>query len=144
TLALGGVFLGIKAVEYTAKFEHGIIPGRVHESVSGRAGQRYVDHVKQQLQHIVDHPGEAGASAAVVAECKNLLEGKIANQPAQDTLKDIKALHEKNPDLHLTSELIPYGNMWASCYFALTGFHALHVLGGLVIFAIILLMAAMK
>lgn len=31
--------------------------------------------------------------------------------------------------------------MWASCYFAMTGFHALHVLGGLVIFVIILLMA---
>ena len=24
--------------------------------------------------------------------------------------------------------------MWASCYFAMTGFHALHVLGGLVVF----------
>ena len=31
--------------------------------------------------------------------------------------------------------------MWASCYFAMTGFHALHVLGGLVVFAVILLMA---
>ena len=29
----------------------------------------------------------------------------------------------------------PFGNMWASCYFAMTGFHALHVLGGLVVFA---------
>lgn len=38
---------------------------------------------------------------------------------------------------------IPYGNMWASCYFALTGFHAAHVLGGLVIFVIILLMGAL-
>ncbi len=38
---------------------------------------------------------------------------------------------------------IPFGNLWASCYFAMTGFHALHVLGGLVIFAIILLMGLM-
>ena len=30
--------------------------------------------------------------------------------------------------------------MWASCYFAMTGFHALHVFGGLVVFAIILIM----
>ena len=42
--------------------------------------------------------------------------------------------------LHL-SHSIPYGNLWASCYFAMTGFHALHVLGGLVIFVIILVMA---
>ena len=41
--------------------------------------------------------------------------------------------------LHLTPA-IPFGNLWASCYFAMTGFHALHVFGGLVIFAIILLM----
>ena len=34
---------------------------------------------------------------------------------------------------------IPYGNMWSSCYFAMTGFHALHVLGGIVMFAIFLL-----
>jgi len=43
-------------------------------------------------------------------------------------------------DLHL-SYSIPYGNMWASCYFAMTGLHAVHVIGGLVIFLIILIMA---
>jgi cytochrome c oxidase subunit 3 len=37
---------------------------------------------------------------------------------------------------------IPHGNMWASCYFVMTGFHALHVFGGLVVFAIILIIAA--
>jgi cytochrome c oxidase subunit 3 len=31
---------------------------------------------------------------------------------------------------------IPSGNMWASTYFLLTGFHALHVLIGLIIFAL--------
>ncbi len=46
-----------------------------------------------------------------------------------------------NPDLHLTY-VIPYGNVWASCYFAMTGFHAIHVFGGLVVFVIMLLMAA--
>ena len=45
------------------------------------------------------------------------------------------------PELHLTP-IIPWGNLWASCYFAMTGFHALHVLGGLVIFTIILIIAA--
>ena len=43
----------------------------------------------------------------------------------------------KDRELHL-SLVIPFGNLWASCYFAMTGFHALHVLGGLVVFAIIL------
>jgi cytochrome c oxidase subunit III len=34
--------------------------------------------------------------------------------------------------------MIPGGNMWASTYFLLTGFHALHVLVGLIVFAITL------
>jgi cytochrome c oxidase subunit 3 len=34
--------------------------------------------------------------------------------------------------------LIPGGNMWASTYFLLTGFHAIHVIVGLIIFAILL------
>ena len=33
---------------------------------------------------------------------------------------------------------IPSGNMWASTYFLLTGFHAIHVLVGLIFFAIIM------
>jgi len=51
-----------------------------------------------------------------------------------------EGLLQKHENLHV-SNAISFGNLWASCYFAMTGFHALHVLGGLVIFAIILVMA---
>lgn len=34
--------------------------------------------------------------------------------------------------------VLPSGNMWASTYFLLTGFHALHVVVGLIIFALVL------
>ena len=34
--------------------------------------------------------------------------------------------------------VIPGGNMWASTYFLLTGFHAIHVLVGLIVFAIMM------
>ena len=43
TLALGFVFLGIKAVEYNAKFSHDILPGRIGELLPGmglRAARR--------------------------------------------------------------------------------------------------------
>lgn len=39
--------------------------------------------------------------------------------------------------------VIPGGNMWASTYFLLTGFHALHVLVGLIVFIILLLFVRM-
>lgn len=48
-----------------------------------------------------------------------------------------QGLLQKHPDLHV-SNAISFGNLWASCYFAMTGFHALHVIGGLVVFVIIL------
>jgi cytochrome c oxidase subunit 3 len=54
----------------------------------------------------------------------------------------IHEAEEKHVHLHL-SPSIPYGNMWASCYFAMTGFHALHVLGGIVIFGVILIIGAL-
>ena len=58
--------------------------------------------------------------------------------PAQvgDRVNEILEKHEDD-HLHL-SPAISHGNMWASCYFAMTGFHALHVLGGIVVFGIIL------
>jgi heme/copper-type cytochrome/quinol oxidase subunit 3 len=45
--------------------------------------------------------------------------------------------NEEYPWLRLPI-VIPGGNMWASTYFTLTGFHALHVLVGLIVFAIML------
>ena len=35
--------------------------------------------------------------------------------------------------------VIPSGNTWANTYFLMTGFHALHVLGGLVAFIVLLM-----
>jgi cytochrome c oxidase subunit 3 len=98
---------------------------------------------------------EKGAEAApVIAECQHLLDlmagDKIAINPSTQIYKPIanhaelgwaiNELAEDHEELHLYPN-IPYGNLWASCYFALTGFHALHVLGGLVIFTIILVFA---
>jgi cytochrome c oxidase subunit 3 len=50
-------------------------------------------------------------------------------------------MHEFGNDHLRLPPYIPFGNIWASCYFVMTGFHAFHVFGGLVAFVIILLMA---
>lgn len=221
TLALGVVFLIVKAYEYNSKFEHEILPSHVFEKLgepTGNVGARYVRTVRAQLEHIIHDPYHAGVSEAAAKEWHGLLKmeetAKKEQDPkvaaklheevehkfeqlqtiAHDTKVEAKEypglailvacreLHEKiregkvdakqvneyvvgttkvkaidmpvkkagaepitgilqrNPDLHL-SYSIPWGNMWSSCYFAMTGFHALHVLGGLVIFAIMLVMA---
>jgi cytochrome c oxidase subunit 3 len=142
TLALGAVFLVIKGFEYTSKYQHDILPGHVFDRVDGKRGPEYMTKIREQLKHITEHSEHGGAA---VEECRQLaaeLELKNGQTAisAADLGERVKKLLEKHPDLHL-SPIIPFGNLWASCYFAMTGFHALHVFGGLVIFVIILLMA---
>jgi cytochrome c oxidase subunit 3 len=182
TLALGGVFLGIKAVEYTAKFEHGILPGRVFDNLEGPRGTEYLQRIEKQLGEDKnvkaqadklddvankDFPEQA-PTAAKMAEKLGISTTEVVARPSWllfqlrrkrektepgptptqvgERVKQFE--HDKDPEVrelaeHLTP-VIPQGNMWASCYFALTGFHALHVVGGLVIFTIILVMALMR
>ncbi len=191
TLALGALFLVVKAYEYNAKFKHDILPGHLgeslpitpkegaHEKEFGLSdlqaiqrekhyhptGMQYVHKVTLQLEAITK---EAGVDASLKEECAALLADMQQKAPGKDEQgndvlgRDGKPLksyqgplspaqvgervneilehaEQKHADLHLTPT-IPFGNLWASCYFAMTGFHALHVFGGIVVFAIILLM----
>ncbi len=254
TLALGLVFLAVKAYEYKAKFDHEILPGRIYEQFDkGDNGNRFIAHVKAQLEHIVgavndaarpdaksllddlnagkvtptefveravkikagdssakittqlpdekgpkvtdaeflrkakheveDLVGHGGANEKALPMCKALLaemsvvktpgmsaravnerivgaktmkkkqpgEADMTTKPSTyidlpeksrpaDATMEVGIL-EVDPNVHL-SHAIPWGNLWASCYFAMTGFHALHVLGGLVVFAIMLVLYA--
>jgi cytochrome c oxidase subunit 3 len=159
TLALGAVFLVIKGFEYNSKIQHDILPGHVFDRLEGRRGTEYINKVQAQLTHIVDNPDQiqrvrnADEKQVVLKEARELREklelkdGRSAITPTElgkqvnHLLEEHEELFEKN-GLHLAA-VIPFGNLWASCYFAMTGFHALHVLGGLVIFVIMLVMAAL-
>jgi cytochrome c oxidase subunit 3 len=183
TLALGGVFLGIKAYEYWAKFDHDILPGHIGEVLPGAneppdgltekqeedwrfndafrreqqyhaVGMQYVSRVRDELKEItkdVDASTVDGKSDAV-KDCYALLHAMDAGTkpdgtyqrplPPEEVGERVnEILHKHEGQVHLTPS-IPFGNLWASCYFAMTGFHALHVLGGIVVFAIILIVGA--
>src|SRR5262245_9832504 len=170
TLLLGAVFLVVKYFEYKAKWDHDILPGHIGELLPTMSldrqrqfdgiGQQYVERIRKQLVAITDEPDKhhLRADSKALAECKALLKDiteledpetkrpRRALTPAQvgERVNELihKAEDEWKEPLHL-SPTIPFGNMWASCYFALTGFHALHVLGGLVAFVIILGIAAL-
>src|SRR5436305_1443706 len=76
TLVLGCVFLGIKGVEYRSKFHHDILPGHIGERLEDvDSGREYVRRVRQQLEHTVEHPEQAGlgADSDAVKGCKKLL-----------------------------------------------------------------------
>jgi cytochrome c oxidase subunit 3 len=65
----------------------------------------------------------------------DLIDGRTK---VHEDLKHAKeGLNEEHHWLRLPIK-IPSGNMWASTYFLMTGFHALHVLVGLIAFAVVL------
>jgi len=166
TLLLGGLFLGVKAYEYQAKFSHGIYPwaprGRIHErpdlyygsAVRARLGEpAMIDRLKaldeapadsltaeevaararlQQVRKLIADPGQQAFDMAVVAD-------QIMPLPAEgaDHHGAGHGLNDVFPWLRLPM-VIPGGNMWASTYFLLTGFHAIHVIVGLIVFAVLL------
>ncbi|HUY34840.1 MAG TPA: cytochrome c oxidase subunit 3 [Pirellulales bacterium] len=225
TLALGGVFLGVKAYEYEAKFERGIYPwyprSRIFElpdvyfgsAVRTRADElrgqldaansplladlRDDEELKRHIEEMKDtknyrklmeareeeskesaaSPGEQVAQKEsddvgkkplandedkeFTSEVKDWLELTFRRPAASDAERDIdegglarlaaeifplpapgagshvEGLNERFPWLKMPI-VIPGGNMWASTYFLLTGFHALHVVIGLIAFGIML------
>ncbi len=199
TLALGIVFLGVKAYEYNSKFAHDILPSHIGEALPGMdlqqerkyhgSSRRYVERIREQLAEPFtalkkkqavelkklneEKSSDATDAAESIKKLKmehdqqleelrkerekeypevaRLERDMIEKAPTPEDPKHIRQLSppevgervneiiEKYPELHL-SPTIPYGNMWASMYFAMTGFHALHVFGGLVVLAIILVM----
>ncbi len=110
------------------------------------SAQAYVHKVEGELETI-------SKANPVVADCARLLlamqggpndvtagyRRPLAPEAVGERVN--KLLEEHEGKVHLTPS-IPFGNLWASCYFAMTGFHALHVFGGIVIFAIILIAGA--
>ena len=163
TLGLGTLFLGVKAFEYKGKFEHEILPGRIFEQLDGPNGYRYINHVRKQLEHIVEKDQASGVAkekcVALLEDIKlNKLSPKQVNERVVGTknvkpidlpkgaadasgqpLNPIEGILDVDSHLHLAYS-IPWGNLWASCYFAMTGFHALHVLGGLIVFGVMIVM----
>lgn len=156
TFVLGCVFMVIKGFEYRAKWNHDILPGHIGERLdTDQQGQLYVDKIRGQLQaFLASDEAKKPEASTTVTECEALLQaltadsatnGKYTPRPSPKAVSErvheiTHAAEEKGIHARL-SPAITFGNLWSSFYFMMTGLHALHVLGGLVIFAGILLMA---
>ena len=154
TLALGGVFLGVKMYEYNAKFAHGIYPwyprSRVYEKPDIYFGSAVRARATALLTDIKSDPEKSKGREADIAMLERLqnaaaaadepklalLAAEIMPMPVDESSGHAGGLNEAHPWLKMPV-VIPGGNMWASTYFLLTGFHALHVLVGLIVFAIL-------
>jgi heme/copper-type cytochrome/quinol oxidase subunit 3 len=165
TLVVGTLFLGVKAFEYRAKFSHGIYPVKPMGLVHEKPDLYYASAVRARLSDPVildkiaelEAMSEADMTPEEIAGRKSLAEVKrLVNDPSQEAF-DIAVVadqimplpaeagsHGNSHGLNDTFKwlrlpvVIPGGNMWASTYFLLTGFHAVHVAVGLLVFAILL------
>ena len=85
------------------------------------------------------HETHADAAQAATRNSPYMLVNVAGDtSPGQDS-GHLLGLNDQYPWLKLPI-MIPGGNMWASTYFLLTGFHALHVLVGLIAFVFLLKM----
>jgi cytochrome c oxidase subunit III len=96
----------------------------------------YPPHDHATVEHAAEGgaiPMSGAATRLVALEQKD--EGHAGDSPGS---AHVKGYNDQYPWLKLPM-MIPGGPLWASTYFLLTGFHALHVLVGLIVFALLLL-----
>jgi cytochrome c oxidase subunit III len=91
---------------------------------------------QESVEHAVESGAipPSGAATRLVAFKQPAADNAVATQEGGHA----EGYNEKYSWLKLPI-MIPGGPMWASTYFLLTGFHALHVLIGLIVFALMLL-----
>jgi cytochrome c oxidase subunit 3 len=153
TFVLGGVFMSIKAVEYKAKWDHRILPGHVQETVTDPLKALiFKTPVKDAGGTLIEEPVQ-DVPPEISKEAKDLYAeiaaGKLTRRQQVEEYEKLRTHYKEklglgeHDDFHEMSEVIPNGNLWASCYFTLTGFHALHVVGGMIMFAVMLILAVL-
>ena len=136
TMFFGSVFLGVKAIEYTDKYEHGIVPVTgLNKVVKADPRSEHIE-VKEKPCYEVDH------SPAGIAE----EEKDYVNPKGEFQWKDCSLVKLAQDHNYLTSaEKIGYfsnGEIDADkfrdkvrifffLYFVMTGLHALHMIVGL-------------
>ena len=142
TLLLGGVFLGVKKVEYQAKWDHRLVPGKYFDF------SYYMKHHWHEISgdahgHTgpVHEPGPTGEAAhATPADAAHAVAVDSHSAPAAhatDTHGAQAAGDHHDPrrydDMYVrgTDPKVPKGIMiYYSLYFAMTGMHALHMVIG--------------
>jgi cytochrome c oxidase subunit 3 len=202
TMVLAFVFLGIKGIEYSGKFEHDIIPGHIAENdeqALAKLVREFDGSRKAMLNAIVPGEGDAAQKAnelagekagdadpartALIAGYKRLdtvynklrdavraeklpLHIIVENDDHEEKPSDLDekpsdldlkpAEHALNPkivtwleEMRSNEQISPYfhahnphpmvyGNVFASTYFLMTGFHAIHVVVGMILFGLVL------
>lgn len=138
TMVLGSIFLGVKVIEYTEKFEKREVPGKNfcfdpqgtpcrgvnHEAESSFAIiQRYASgHFFAAPAPGAGHAAEATHESATAESTHG--EGSEPQYRVRDAMSDVPGSSERDRSK-------PGAEIYFSLYFAMTGMHALHMIIGM-------------
>lgn len=138
TMVLGGIFLGVKVIEYTQKFEMREVPGRNFCFEPQGAPCIGVSHEKEGTLQLVKRYATGGAFHKPGAHAPSTPEGTHgsqqsaeSNQPettgpqyrVRDAIGNVPGASERDRSK-------PGSEIYFSLYFAMTGMHALHMIIG--------------
>ena len=140
TLACAFVFLGVKAVEYKNKWEEALLPGKYYNP-----GQKPEDLFMPSLQAEKEKAGEKAAETSVkpvnaqpqvppgaVGEQSTIAPAAIGPTGLSPVWLERKQLRH---DIVWTGPEPNNVQLFFGIYFAMTGLHGLHVIGGMIVIA---------
>jgi len=158
------LFLGIKGYEYQGKWVRDILPGRISETqlqavekavrqigtvaaldddaLGGAPAKKILVAEHAQLENLLRQ--EKLTLEAMEARVVTLAHNKEFGGQIESHVMMATIYHDRTRDdsghlvpldkEHHAAYYIPYGNLFASSYFTITGFHAIHVIVGMIIF----------
>ena len=158
------LFLGIKAYEYQGKWVRDILPGRISETrlqavekavrqigtvaaldaetLGGDAAKKTLVAEHAQLGTLLRQ--EKLTLAATEVRVVALANNKTFGQRIESNVMMARIYHDRTRDAagnlvsldqeHHAAYYNPYGTLFPSCYFTITGFHAIHIIVGMIIF----------
>lgn len=144
TLALAGVFLGVKAVEYTAKFEHGLFPGIYNHF----AQEQYPAVASKYVSAPAAAPGETGAETPAAGEshgestAEATHEEHAAGEESHgEHAPAAEGEHAEAGGHHGGAQGVRNIHIFFGIYYMMTGIHAIHIIGGMGVIAWLIIRA---
>jgi cytochrome c oxidase subunit III len=137
TMGLGSIFLGVKVIEYSEKFEKREVPGANFCYNPIGTPCRGVSHAPESTLHIIkryasggfgQQPAEHGAATEPVARPEHA--APASGPERREDLGQTNRLPVAN-EASERARSMPGSEIYYSLYFAMTGMHALHMIVGI-------------
>jgi cytochrome c oxidase subunit 3 len=143
------VRLRLEALRSGLDAESAALKAEYAEDPAGLEKNPELAEINQRLALVASLTEEAQKVESTAARANNIAASRAAlnglankimplgHHPGEEAEAAHHGLNDEHDWLNLPI-VIPGGNMWASTYFLLTGFHAIHVIVGLIVFAMMI------